>query len=175
MILSEKSLNLFNSLAVYEFSKYSSCFEVMNSINETALIEVFEVSPTPNGGILILASSNSEDLDLFYHSIVGKMPETLIHSCFLKSLNIEVVKAYLSQNSPENISNLHFFETNTLCEAFLYCQKIAESGSHIVDFRVIRSIHNRSIIIYSGDVIDQKSKTLNSPSLRVRSYFEVLK
>ena len=150
-------MNLFNSLAVYEFSKYSACFEVINAVKEPTRIEVFEVSPTPSGGILILASSNQEVLDFFYRSILEKLTKTLINSCLLNSINAEVLIAYLSQNSTDEIKNLNFFETNSLCEAFLYCQQIAELRAQIFDFRVIRSTHNRSIIVYSGDPLDEKT------------------
>lgn len=175
MILSEKSLNLFNSLAVYEFSKYSACFEVINAVKEPTRIEVFEVSPTPSGGILILAAANATDLELFYRVIFRALKNTLINSCLINNLKTEVVSSSLSQNSSEQIENLNFFETNSLCDAFLSCQKLAESGVSIVDFRVLRSIHNGSIIVYSGTALDEKSITIQNPSKTVRSYFQILK
>lgn len=147
----------------------------MNQIEESFGFHVFEVSPTPTGGILILTANSNEKIASFYSSLKLIQSKTVISSCFIPELNEKVLTAYLSQNPIPEISNLNFFESNSLCEAIEYGQSIVTSGSEIVDFRVIRSTHNRAIIVYSGQPIDQKSICINKPSQLVKSYFEVLK
>lgn len=171
----EKSLSPFKSLIAFEFSKYSSCFEVMNQIDDSFGFHVFEVSPTPTGGILILTANSNEKLSSFYLTQKLSQLKTLISSCFIPELNENFLSAYLSQNSIPEMSNLNFYESNSLCEAIEYGQRIVSSGAEIVDFRIIRSTHNRAIIVYSGDLLDQKSVQLNKPNTLVKSYFEVLK
>lgn len=147
----------------------------MNQIEDSFGFHVFEVSPTPAGGILILTASSNEKLAPFYLSQKLALSKTLIASCSISDLNEKVLTAYLSQNPIPNIAHLNFYESDSLCEAIEYSQSIVSAGAEIVDFRIIRSTHNRAILIYSGDLLDQKSVHLKKPSLLVKSYFEVLK
>jgi hypothetical protein len=147
----------------------------MNQIEDSFGFHVFEVSPTPMGGILILTAKSNEKIGSFYLSQKLVQLKTLIASCYVPELNEKVLTAYLSQNSIPEVENLSFYESNSLCEAIEYAQSIVSAGSEIVDFRIIRSTHNRAIIIYSGKMPDQKSVQLNKPNLLVKSYFQILK
>lgn len=175
MILLEKSLSPFKSLIAFEFSKYSSCFEVMNQIEDSFGFHVFEVSPTPAGGILILTASSNEKIVSFYSTQKEAQSKTLIDSCYIQELDEKVLTAYLSQNPIPKINNLNFYESNSLCEAMEYGQNIVSAGAEIIDFRIIRSTHNRAIIAYSGNMLDHKSVQIDMPSVLVKSYFEILK
>lgn len=147
----------------------------MNQIEDSFEFHVFEVSPTPTGGILILTAKSAEKIESFFLSQKLVQIKTLIASCYIPQINEKVLTAYLSQNTTPEIEDLNFYESNSLCEAIEYAQSIVSAGGEIVDFRIIRSTHNRAIIIYSGKALDQKSVHLNKPNLLVKSYFQILK
>jgi hypothetical protein len=172
-------LKLFNNLICFEFSKYSSCFEVLNQIDTSQSISVFEMSPTPSGGILILTSEKYDLLKDFYQQNTMNFKQTILDSCLIQNLNSEILKAYLSQNKPDAINNLGFFETNSISAAFLFAQKTMQQEIlgqiQIVDFRVIRSVHNRCVLVFSGDLNNSNCVVINHPTGLVTSYFQILK
>jgi hypothetical protein len=147
----------------------------MNQFDESSGFHVFEVSPTPTGGILILTANSNEKVLSFYSSQKMTQSKTLIASCHIPELNEKVLTAYLSQNLVPDIKDLNFYESNSLCDALEYGQNIVSGGAEIIDFRIIRSTHNRAIIVYSGQVSDQKSVQIIKLNSIVKSYFEVLK
>jgi hypothetical protein len=175
MISLEKSLSPFKSLVAFEFSKYSSCFEVINQITDSSGIHIFEVSPTPMGGILILTADSAETISSFYSTQKLMLTASLIDSCVIHDLNEKVLTAYLSQNVIPKLDSLIFFESNSLCQTLVYSQNVVSSGGDIVDFRVIRSTHNRAILVYSGILLDHKSVQLSKLTALTKSYFEILK
>lgn len=147
----------------------------MNQIQESLGFDVFEVSPTPSGGILILTASSPENILAFYQRQIIEMKNTLVDSCFISDLNEKVLSSYLSQNTVPDLASLSFYESNSLCAGLQYAQKISSVGLNLVDFRLIRSTHNRAIIVYVGSAIDHHSVHIPSPNSVVKSYFEVLK
>jgi hypothetical protein len=132
---------------------------------------VFEVSPTPAGGVLILVSNVAVKLSTFYSTEKLAATATLFDSCLIQNVSPQIIEAYLSQNRTTPIKNLNFFETNSLSQSFLYAQKIIEANGEIIDFRVIRSTHNRSILIYGGNKIDEQSVCIDGPTDVVKDYF----
>ncbi len=168
-------LKQFNHLICFELSKYSACFEIMNEIKSSAVITVFEISPTPSGGILILTAQNSEQCVQFYKKQKEKHCSTILDSCLVENISVEILNAYLSQSKPVAISKLGFYETNSVSAAFGFIQDAASKGGQIVDFRVIRSIHNRCIIVLSGDLKNINCIQINQPTEQVISYFQILK
>ncbi len=151
----------------------------MNYLKEDALINVFEVSPTPGGGILILASENFEQLKNFFNVQKELQKATLLGAILIENVHPEILSTYLSQNTVEEITDLNFFEANSLCEGFLFAQNIVLAGSILVDFRVIRSVINRVVLVFTGgDHLQQNNlstTTIKNPNIRVQQYFQILK
>lgn len=147
----------------------------MNEIKNSSVANIFEVSPTPSGGILILTTQKNEPLIEFYGQMKSQYGSTILDSCLIENIKVEILNTYLSQNKPEVISNLGFHETNSLSKAFEFIQDASLKGAQIIDFRVIRSIHNRCVIVLSGELKNINCIQINQPTQQVVSYFEILK
>ena len=106
----------------------------MNDLADSNQISIFELSPTPAGGILILGSENATSLEIFYSEQCKKYSTTILHSCFIQNLKNEIIPAYLSQNTPTAISNLGFFESTSLCDGLLAAQRILNENCQLIDF-----------------------------------------
>ena len=175
MILLGKLLKQFNHLSCFEFSKYGCCFKVINQLESYPEITVFEVSPTPSGGVLILVSSNSATLEILYQQQLDHLKSTIIYSCLIKNVYPQILTAYASQNESIDFNNLCFYESNSICEAFLMAQRILLSKASIIDFRVIRSVHNRSILIFTGVVQNFEGICITKVNSHVIEYFQISK
>lgn len=147
----------------------------MNRITKESSITVFEVSPTAAGGILILVSENANELSVFSEQETKLQQTSLINYCYIENINAEILPAYLSQVKPNEISTLSFFETNSLSDCFVFAQKVALEGAKFIDFRVLRSVQNRCVLVYESKNADPLAITIKTPSETVKSYFQILK
>lgn len=147
----------------------------MNDLADSNQISVFELSPTPAGGILILGSENATSLEIFYSEQRKKYSTTILYSCFIQNLKNEIIPAYLSQNTPTAISNLGFFESTSLCDGLLAAQRILNENCQLIDFRVIRSILNKTILVFNYTSEQSDLIKIQNPSRQTISYFEIQK
>ena len=175
-------INIFEALACFEFTKYSSCFSAMNVLKANLNITVIEASPTPSGGILILGLNSSsekpENFNLFYQAQLGFNKDSLLKSCLILKPNPQVLSAYLSQNSIPQINDLSFFETNSICDGLSKACDLAESGASLIDFRTLRSTHNRCIVVFTSNdrqIYSENITTISNPADLIKSYFQILK
>jgi hypothetical protein len=176
------SINQFGAVACFEFTKYSSCFGVISEVSVDLNATIIEVSPTPSGGILILGLNNSSDsaekFNIFYQSQLTLSKSSLINSCLILNPDPQILKTYLSQNSVPEINNLSFYETNSICDGFVTANELTNLGARLIDFRILRSAHNRSILVFTNDdqpIHSKNTVVINKPNDLVKSYFQVLK
>jgi hypothetical protein len=103
------------------------------------------------------------------------MQASLLSACLIEHMNEKILEAYLSQNKSPEITSLSFFETNSLSEGFKQAQHVVQQGGEMIDFRVIRSIHNRAILIYTSGEGGSEAHTIAQPTKLVKEYFQILK
>jgi hypothetical protein len=166
-------LDNFGSLVCFEFSKYSTCFQVINQIAAADDITVFEISPTPSGGILVLTAKHKNTaLENIFQRQRDSLSSMILNCCYIEKLHTDLLTAYLSQNKPSNIPNLYFFETDSLADALSRAQSALNENANIIDFRVIRSTHNRCILVFSGDNLGEKFIQITQPTALTLGYFQ---
>lgn len=175
-------INQFKALACFEFTKYSTCFAIINELSVDINMTVIEVSPTPSGGILILGLNNTsghtETFNIFYKKQLILSKISLLQSCLVLNPDPQILNTYLSQNSVPEIKNICFYEANSLCDGFAKANDLVHSGANLIDFRILRSTHNRSILVYTNSdqpVHSENMTVISKPNDLVKSYFQILK
>ena len=166
-----------NHLLALEFTRYGACYQLMNQIVPEDGVEVFEVSPTPLGGILILLAEKKSVLQKLLQTVNQDFKSMILDFVFIDEINRDVLNTYLSQNNPEIKDDLFFYEIDGVCKAFRKAQDIKTKGGDLIDFRVLRSINHRCIIISDRSIelgdTDHKYVQVSKPNKLVRSYFQI--
>jgi len=164
----------FRYLLAFEFTRYGACYQILNQISSDGIFEVFEVSPTPQGGILILLAKEKIISETFYSSIMTQFKNTMTDAVLIEDIRLEVLQTYLSQNKPEIKNSLYFYELDGVCKSLKKAQDILSHGGELIDFRVLRSTNHRCIIITDKAVEpSEEALSLKNPNELVRSYFSI--
>ncbi len=163
-----------NSLLALEFSRYGACYQVMNKITSEDKIEVFEVSPTPQGGILLLLSDKKAVLEHLLQATNQELKSMTLDCALINDINMDVLNTYLSQNKPVIKDDMFFYEIDGVCKALKKAQEIKNQGGNLIDFRVLRSVNHRCILVSDRAAESaHEGLQLTKPNELVRSYFQI--
>ena len=168
-------MSLHKHIMVIESDSYGVLLSVLNQNYALSDENVFELSPTPSGGILILANETYGLLEQIHDSILNnKNTKAQIAIRLFADVKPTVLQAYLSQIQPQIAHALSVYETPSLIEAFDFAHHITSAGYEIFDFRVLRSHVNKCIVLTNYNLADLNNLVvIEQPNDLVKSYFGI--
>lgn len=174
-----------SNLLCFELTRLGAAYQIIQSAVDNTTLRVFEMSPTPSGAILILAASDRSHAESFFKKITSEFKETLLFQTLVQLEQAQVLEAYLSQNKTKCDSQIAIFEMESVSQGFHIASQLSQLGIQVLDFRVLRSASNRTIVIATDSELKNKISQnvdlkkchptiIDQPNSAVRSFFELL-
>lgn len=162
MIWLGKSLSLYKNLFVLESTSYAQALSLLNQCSFLLEENIFEISPTPAGAVLILNLSNQDHFP-FLQSQAEQLKDVRFQ--IFTDVPEKVVKAYLSQTEIMPLEHLACYETNSVVTAFQFAVTIVKQGFDIYDFRFLRASTHKCLVF--SNATDSKISEQNHILLNV--------
>lgn len=149
-------MSLYKNLFVLEATSYVQALSLLNECSFLTEENIFEISPTPLGAVLILNLSNQD-----HFAILQGQADKLQGVKFQIFTDVpeKVLKAYLSQIEIKLSENLACYETNSVVAAFHFAITVVKQGYDIYDFRFLRASTHKCLVF--SNALDPKISEQN--------------